>query len=1740
MIASRFYLAVATILAVVLVGPTMYAQDDCSTAAAVGEGAHAYDTSAGTTSGAAACDGDMGNDTWFAYTASCNGDATISTCGQTGTDSDSVLIVYGSCADANGACIASDDDSCGASNFMSGVTIAVTAGTTYMVQLGGWQGPGGTGTLDISLVGDPDVCCGAVAVGEGAHAYDTSAGTTSGAAACDGDMGNDTWFAYTASCNGDATISTCGQTGTDSDSVLIVYGSCADANGACIASDDDSCGASNFMSGVTIAVTAGTTYMVQLGGWQGPGGTGTLDISLVSPAETNCGDGIDDDCDGLTDCDDSDCAGSIDCSNDDCSGAYPVGEGVHAYDTSAGTTDGPTDCDADMSNDHWFLYTPSANGVATIDTCAQTGTDSDSVLIVYDGAAGCPTGAGCLASADDGCGASNFMSSVSIGVEAGNTYLIQVGGWQGPGGTGDLTIGLVPCTTDACCGAAAVGEGAHAYDTSGGTTSGAASCDGDMGNDTWFAYTASGTGSATFSTCGQTGSDSDSVLIVYDSCANANGACLGSADDGCGASTYMSEVTIAVTGGTTYMVQLGGWQGPGGTGTLDISLVTPASCEGAVAMVDGANAFDTTGYPGTGTAPTGCTNSYGGNAADGWYTYTPAADGLVDINTCDATSHDTDLALYEGDCSAPILVACDGDSGATGCQQYSSALNGLILTGGVTYLINIGGWGGGDSGPGTCNITFTPLAAEDCNTPGDEDGDGDADCADSDCVTAPACQEAGNCTDSIDNDGDSLIDCDDPDCDTDPSCAGCPAALSQTPQTIPETGGAVWCPNLENYWARSYDSTSLNCPNGMRVTSISFGIQTATAADPAAGQSIDLEIYLDSSGGVANFADCTLLSSESFTVMDAMAGTYQTHTLATPVALEGCQTVVVAIHYAGGADAFQPGVAVAETADCYLASAPCGLPDFTPPYAIGFPQSMFIIDLGIDDQGAGPCPVAGDECSSAIAVTEGANAFDTTGFSDSPEAAPVGCTSSFGNNASDGWYSYTASVSGNVVIDTCDPASFDTDLSAYSGGCGTLNLLACDGDGNTAAGCQAYDSIIDIGTVLAGETILIRVAGWGATDQGPGTLTITSTPPPPALSEIRIDQPGGDVDEYFELAGFAQSLDGLSYIVIGDGTGGSGTIESATDLTGQAMGGSGFWVAGEASMTLATPDMVTSLGFENSDNVTHLLVRDFTGATGDDLDTDDDGILDVEPWSEVVDSVALLENAIDPGTGNTSGGDLVYSSTTVGPDGTFVPGHVEICNGSWEIADFDPAAGSDTPGATNSCLAPPANDECDAAFAAVLGSNSVYNVSATDSADAWDATACAGGDMAADVWHVWTATADGTLTVSTCDTAGIDTDSSISTGACGALTQIACSGDAGDGSGNGGACQPWYSEFAVAVTSGTTYYLRNGGWSSADQGQTNMELTFSPTGDDPCDAIVVTDGVTVVDNTLASDSGTEIDLLQCDGTFMTQGGHDMWYSYTAAIDGTVNVHTCDIDGFDTDASVHLGDCAALTIAEQIACNGDSTGLIDCQNYYSDLEFAATAGTEYLIRIDGYNGAQGVTNMTITNTPDAIDPTANFVLSGYSEFSINFRPVTLTDSSDNGGDETATITVDWGDGSPTETAALGSSLPHVYAIALVPGAAGFLATPSVTVNNIVGSDTATGDTLTILLIGDANNDLNSDAADVVTVLTYLYGGGSYNCYQVADLNGDEYVDLGDVVYALYYFFVPGAAIPVLPSNPNCDL
>mgnify|MGYP000296262180 CR=1 FL=1 len=210
------------------------------------------------------------------------------------------------------------------------------------------------------------------------------------------------------------------------------------------------------------------------------------------------------------------------------------------------------------------------------------------------------------------------------------------------------------------------------------------------------------------------------------------------------------------------------------------------------------------------------------------------------------------------------------------------------------------------------------------------------------------------------------------------------------------------------------------------------------------------------------------------------------------------------------------------------------------------------------------------------------------------------------------------------------------------------------------------------------------------TSQVRAGLTSTSV----SLSEIRTDQPGTDNDEYIELAGTpATSLDSLTFIVIGDGTGLSGCIEEIIPLTGRVIQEDGVFLIGQASMTLGAPDLVTSIEFENSDNLTLLLVEGFTGTMGLDLDSNDDGVLDLMPWSAVIDAVSMVENVETPPV-NTEW----WYAIPVGPGGNGDPPyHIYRCpgTGAWRIGPNDPAAGIDTAGAPNfSCIegAPCAGD----------------------------------------------------------------------------------------------------------------------------------------------------------------------------------------------------------------------------------------------------------------------------------------------------------------------------------------------------------------------------------------------------------------------------------------------------------------
>ncbi len=217
------------------------------------------------------------------------------------------------------------------------------------------------------------------------------------------------------------------------------------------------------------------------------------------------------------------------------------------------------------------------------------------------------------------------------------------------------------------------------------------------------------------------------------------------------------------------------------------------------------------------------------------------------------------------------------------------------------------------------------------------------------------------------------------------------------------------------------------------------------------------------------------------------------------------------------------------------------------------------------------------------------------------------------------------------------------------------------------------DCCVDVQDVLA------VIGAWGAECNPTGLDGL-------GINELRIDHIGTDDNEFVELIGDpGTSLDGYSYIVIGDGTGGSGVLETVIDLTGLVIADDGLLSLGKAEMNIGVPDVIIEgLNFENSDNVTHLLVLGLTAVLDEDLDIDDDGVLDGVFWTEVADGFSLLEIGYE---GESV--DLLYSDTILGPVGIYPPAHVFRCpdGGDWYMGVFGNLA-MDSPGEPNMCDVP--------------------------------------------------------------------------------------------------------------------------------------------------------------------------------------------------------------------------------------------------------------------------------------------------------------------------------------------------------------------------------------------------------------------------------------------------------------------
>ncbi|MHC5002601.1 MAG: M12 family metallo-peptidase [Planctomycetota bacterium] len=277
--------------------------DGCANAQSVADGDWFFTTINAGTDGPAESSCSFGSgdslvqaDVWYRYDSVCNGPVTVDVCNAT---FDTRLAVYESiCPFVVNSAIACDDNGCGDA---SQLTFEATAGTSYLLRVGGRGGQTGIGTLTIQGPGcvpppSNDTCGNALTVEAGQTAVSTIGATSAGPAetgcGVEAAIENDVWFRYLADCDGTLSVEVCD--GDFNVRAAVYEGTCPIEPDNALACGDDPCGA----SAIAVPVTAGTIYRIRVGASVDAAGDATLSLAC-DPACASDVDG-----DGVTDVDD--------------------------------------------------------------------------------------------------------------------------------------------------------------------------------------------------------------------------------------------------------------------------------------------------------------------------------------------------------------------------------------------------------------------------------------------------------------------------------------------------------------------------------------------------------------------------------------------------------------------------------------------------------------------------------------------------------------------------------------------------------------------------------------------------------------------------------------------------------------------------------------------------------------------------------------------------------------------------------------------------------------------------------------------------------------------------------------------------------------------------------------------------------------------------------------------------------------------------------------------------------------------------------------------------------------------------------------------------------------------------------------------------------------------------------------------------------------------------------------------
>ncbi|MDX2177030.1 MAG: hypothetical protein SF028_11235 [Candidatus Sumerlaeia bacterium] len=147
----------------------------------------------------------------------------------------------------------------------------------------------------------------------------------------------------------------------------------------------------------------------------------------------------------------------------------------------------------------------------------------------------------------------------------------------------------------------------------------------------------------------------------------------------------------------------------------------------------------------------------------------------------------------------------------------------------------------------------------------------------------------------------------------------------------------------------------------------------------------------------------------------------------------------------------------------------------------------------------------------------------------------------------------------------------------------------------------------------------------------------------PRLNEVLVNPASTDDNgEFVEIrstTGGAETFTNHTLLVLEGDSSAPGVIDIAVNLNALGSGASGLLLLRDGTGAALNPaadagtnssTVFTAAQLENG-SLTFLVVTGFSGAAGNDLDTNDDGTIDSTPWTAVVDALGNIEN---DGAGN--------------------------------------------------------------------------------------------------------------------------------------------------------------------------------------------------------------------------------------------------------------------------------------------------------------------------------------------------------------------------------------------------------------------------------------------------------------------------------------------------------------------------